>query len=251
MVSSQRATAACPRHPGPGVTKTVDMLSIVIPCLDESAVIVDALDTLRPLREAGHEVIVVDAGDDGTGARAAALADRVIRSPRGRAVQMNRGAAVARGEVLLFLHADTRLPAGAAELVSEGMRRTGLRWGRFDVRLSGRHSLLRVVERAMNLRSRLTGIATGDQAIFVDRSLFERVGGYPEIALMEDIALSKRLKREGHPLCLSARVLTSSRRWEREGVLRTVVLMWWLRLRYYLGADPVDLARLYGGASRH
>ncbi len=218
---------------------------------DESEVIAGALEWLQPLREAGHEVVVVDAGDDGTTERAAPLADRVIRAPRGRAVQMNRGAAVARGEVLLFLHADTRLPDGAVGTVLEGMRRSGRRWGRFDVRLSGRHPLLRVVERAMSIRSRLTGIATGDQAIFVERDLFERLGGFPEIALMEDIALSKRLKREGRPLCLNAGVVTSSRRWERDGVLRTILLMWWLRLRYFVGADPADLARAYAGARGH
>lgn len=228
----------------------MESISIVIPCLNESAVIVGALVALQPLRAAGQEVIVVDAGDDGTAERAAPLADRVIRAPRGRAVQMNRGAAVARGDLLLFLHADTLLPERAASLVTEGMKRSGRRWGRFDVRLSGRHPLLRVVERAMSLRSRFTGIATGDQAVFVERALFERIGGYPEIALMEDIALSKRLKREGRPLCLNARVITSSRRWERDGVLRTILLMWWLRLRYFAGADPVDLARAYAG-TRH
>jgi rSAM/selenodomain-associated transferase 2 len=227
------------------------MLSIIIPCLNEAAVITDALRALRPLRAAGHEVIVVDAGEDDTAALAAPLADLVIRAPRGRAVQMNHGAAVAHGDVLLFLHADTLLPESAASLMSEGLKRSGRQWGRFDVRLSGRHPLLRVVERAMGLRSRLTGIATGDQAIFVGRELFERAGGYPEIALMEDVALSKRLRRESRPLALRACVLTSSRRWERNGVLRTILLMWWLRLRYFLGTDPADLARAYVGPSRH
>lgn len=221
-------------------------LSVVIPCLNEAGGIVASLEALRGLREAGHEVIVVDAGDDGTAGLAAPLADRVLRAPRGRAVQMNRGAQVATGEVLLFLHADTRLPAAAAEAVATGMARTGRAWGRFDVRLSGRHPLLRVIERAMSWRSRLTGIATGDQAIFVRREAFCVLGGYPEIALMEDVALSKRLRRFGPPLCLRERVTTSSRRWERDGVGRTILLMWCLRLRYFLGADPADLARRYG-----
>ncbi len=220
-------------------------LSVVIPCLNEAAGIVDTLEALRPLRAAGHEVIVVDAGDDGAAGLAAPLADRVLRAPRGRAVQMNRGAEVSTGEVLLFLHADTRLPAGAAEAVVAGMTRTGCAWGRFDVRLSGRHPMLRVIERAMGWRSRLTGIATGDQAIFVRRETFHALGGYPEIALMEDIALSRALKRRGSQLCLRERVTTSSRRWEDHGVGRTVLLMWWLRLRYFLGADPADLARRY------
>jgi rSAM/selenodomain-associated transferase 2 len=221
-------------------------LSVVIPCLNEAVGIVGALGPLQGLRAAGHEVVVVDAGDDGTADLAAPLADRVLRAPRGRAVQMNRGAQVATGEVLLFLHADTRLPAGAAEAVATGMARTGRAWGRFDVRLSGRHPMLRVIERAMGWRSRLTGIATGDQAIFVRRETFRALGGYPEIALMEDVTLSKRLRRLGPPLCLRERVTTSSRRWERHGVGRTVLLMWWLRLRYFLGADPADLARRYG-----
>jgi len=220
-------------------------LSIVIPTLNEADGIVEALTALAPLRGQGHEVILADAGTDGTAERAAPLADRVLPAPRGRAVQMNRGAAVATGEVLLFLHADTRLPPGAPQTIAAGLAQTGRAWGRFDVRLSGRRPLLRVVERMMNWRSRLTGIATGDQAIFVRQELFRAVGGYPEIPLMEDIALSKRLKRHGPPLCLGEPVLTSSRRWERDGIVRTILLMWWLRLRYWLGASPAQLAAVY------
>jgi rSAM/selenodomain-associated transferase 2 len=221
-------------------------LSVVIPCLDEAAGIVATLDALRPLRERGHEVIVVDAGDDGTGTLARPRADRVLRAPRGRAVQMNRGAEAATGNVLLFLHADTRLPASADQAIAEGLASTRRAWGRFDVRLSGRRPSLRVIETLMSWRSRLTGIATGDQGIFVTRERFRAVGGYPEIRLMEDIALSRALKRLGPPVCLRERVTTSSRRWERNGVVRTVLLMWWLRLRFFLGADAADLARRYG-----
>jgi rSAM/selenodomain-associated transferase 2 len=220
-------------------------LSLIVPCLNEAGGIVEALGALQPLRRQGHEVIVVDAGDDDTARRATPLADRVLRAPRGRALQMNRGAEVASGQVLLFLHADTRLPPSAADAIASGLARTGRCWGRFDVRLSGRQALLRVVERLMNWRSRLTGIATGDQAIFVTADRFRAVGGYPAIALMEDVALSRALKRIGPPLCLRGPVITSSRRWERHGVLRTVVRMWSLRLRYFLGADPADLARRY------
>ena len=223
-----------------------ERLSVIVPTLDEAAGIVAALTALAPLRAQGHEVIVVDAGEDGTAALARPLADRVLRAPRGRARQMNRGAAVASGEVLLFLHADTRLPPSGAQAIVAGLARTGRGWGRFDVRLSGRLPALRVVEAFMNGRSRLTGIATGDQAIFVTRDRFREVGGYPDIPLMEDVALSKALKRLGRPLCLRDRVTTSSRRWERDGVARTVLLMWSLRLRYFLGADPGDLARRYG-----
>jgi rSAM/selenodomain-associated transferase 2 len=219
------------------------LLSIIVPCLDEAEIIPHALAALAPLRARGAEVIVVDGGSrDGTAELAAPHADRVICAPRGRAAQMNAGAARARGEILLFLHADSLLPEAADALVIEGLARTRRGWGRFDVTIAGRHPLLRVVERLMNLRSRLTGIATGDQAIFVRREAF---AGFPEIALMEDVAFCKRMKRDGPPACLRAKVLTSGRRWESHGVLRTIVLMWSLRLLYFLGAPPERLIRFY------
>jgi rSAM/selenodomain-associated transferase 2 len=222
------------------------MLSIIVPCLNEGEGIADTLAALAPLRARGAEVIVADGGSsDETAERAAPYVDAVISAPRGRAVQMNAGAARARGEILMFLHADTLLPDSADALIIEGLARTRQVWGRFDVTIAGRHPLLRVVERLMNLRSRLTGIATGDQAIFVTNSLFMAAGGYPEIALMEDVALCKRLKRFGPPLCLKHRLTTSGRRWEKRGVLRTILLMWRLRLAYWLGADPGKLAVHY------
>ncbi|MEZ5786063.1 MAG: TIGR04283 family arsenosugar biosynthesis glycosyltransferase [Xanthobacteraceae bacterium] len=224
-------------------------LSIVIPVLDEAAGITDALYALAPLRDRGAEIIVVDGGSrDDTVARATPLADSIIAAPRGRASQMNAGAQVATGAVLMFLHADTRLPDDADRLVTASLARTGRSWGRFDVRISGRHPLLPVVAFMMNLRSRLTGIATGDQAIFVRRKLFATVGGFPPIPLMEDVALSDQLKRAGPPLCLARRAITSGRRWENHGVMRTIVLMWRLRLAYRLGAEPDALARTYGYA---
>ena len=222
------------------------MLSIIVPCLNEADGIAGTLSALAPLRARGVEVIVADGGSrDGTVERAAPHVDAVISAPRGRAVQMNAGAARARGEILLFLHADTLLPDSADSLIVEGLKRTRRGWGRFDVTIAGRHPLLRVVERLMNLRSRLTGIATGDQAIFVTRSMFTAAGGYPEIALMEDIALSKRLKAYGPPLCLRHRLTTSGRRWEKHGVLSTILRMWRLRLGYWLGIDPAKLAVRY------
>jgi rSAM/selenodomain-associated transferase 2 len=221
-------------------------LSIVVPALDEAEQIVATLAPLQRLRTAGHEVIVVDGGStDGTPALAAPLADRVLRAERGRARQMNAGARAAGGDVLLFLHADTRLPDGADRLIIEGLARGGRGWGRFDVRLSGRHPLLVITGPLFSLRSRITGVATGDQAIFARRDWFEQAGGFPDIPLMEDLALSRTLKRRGRPLCFWRRVTTSSRRWEQKGIVRTILLMWRLRLAYYLGADPAELARRY------
>jgi rSAM/selenodomain-associated transferase 2 len=221
-------------------------LSIVMPVLDEAEIVEAALARLRPLRARGVEVVVVDGGSrDATNARALPLADRVIAAPRGRALQMNAGARVARGAVLLFLHADTMLPEGADRIVLDRLALSGRAWGRFDVRIEGRSRLFDPIARLMNLRSRLTGIATGDQALFVRRDSFEAAGGYPAIALMEDVALSRALKRLSRPLCLTERVVTSGRRWERRGAWRTVLLMWRLRLAYFLGADPRRLASLY------
>ena len=221
-------------------------LSIVVPVLDEASGIGATLESLRELRMRGCEVVVVDGGSrDATREIAVPLADRVIESPRGRAAQMNAGARAASGDILLFLHADTRLPPGADQSVRLGMGRTGARWGRFDVTIAGASPMLRVVARSMNARSRMTGIATGDQAIFVRRDAFQGVGGFPDIPLMEDIALSKRLKRVSPPLCLREHVVTSGRRWERHGTLRTILLMWRLRLAFALGADPRRLARDY------
>jgi rSAM/selenodomain-associated transferase 2 len=217
------------------------LISIVVPALNEAPLIGAALTALAPLRARGHEVIVVDGGsEDGTREIAAPLCDRVLAAPRGRARQMNAGARAARGDALVFLHADTRLPADAGAQISNGLR-TRL-WGRFDVAIEGRHRLLPVIARAMNLRTRQTGIATGDQAIFVRREAF---AGFPEIALMEDVAFSREMKRRGRPACVRSRVLTSGRRWESRGVLRTVALMWQLRLLYFLGSAPEALARRY------
>ena len=216
-------------------------LSVVVPALNEAPGIRAALEALAPLRKRGHEVIVVDGGSmDGTPELARGLCDRVLSAPRGRARQMNAGAATASGDALVFLHADTRLPDASDELIFGSLR--SFLWGRFDVEIVGRHPLLKVVACAMNLRSRLTGIATGDQAIFVRGEAFP---GFPEIELMEDVAFCARMKRRGPPACLRATVRTSGRRWESRGVLRTIFLMWRLRLMYFLGARPERLARIY------
>jgi rSAM/selenodomain-associated transferase 2 len=223
-------------------------LSVIIPTWNEAASITATLLSLQYLRTT-HEIIVTDGGStDATLALSQNLADHVISSERGRAQQMNAGAAKACGEIFVFLHADTHLPDAAAQHILDGLTCSRRNWGRFDVRLSGDHPLLRMVERLMNWRSRISGIATGDQAIFVRREWFEAVGGFPVIPLMEDIALSRALKRLGPPLCLNARVITSSRRWAQQGILRTVLLMWRLRLAYALGADPRHLAAKYTSA---
>lgn len=221
-------------------------VSIIMPTLNEAEGIVLTLQSLQLFRSEGHELIVVDAGsDDNTVALAKPLADQVISSERGRAMQMNAGAKLARGDILLFIHADTTLPENAMTLMCEGLQQTGKCWGRFDLRLSGRQLLLRIVERLINLRSRLTGIASGDQAIFIRRGRFLVIDGFPEIPLMEDISISRTLKFYSDPLCLKQPVLTSSRRWEQHGIIRTILLMWRLRLSYYLGADPAALAQKY------
>jgi rSAM/selenodomain-associated transferase 2 len=221
-------------------------LSAIVPALNEAAVLDASLGALAPLRARGGEVIVVDGGSrDATVQLAAAKADRVIAAPRGRACQMNAGAAAASGEVLFFVHADTRVPENADILIARALEQSERVWGRFDVSIDSRLALLSLVSQMMNARSRLTGIATGDQAMFVRRDAFEAVGGFPTIELMEDVAMSRLLKRRSAPLSLAHRVVTSARRWEANGVLRTIALMWWLRLRFALGASADELARSY------
>jgi rSAM/selenodomain-associated transferase 2/rSAM/selenodomain-associated transferase 1 len=221
-------------------------LAIVVPVLNEAATLAARLEALAPLRARGAELLVVDGGSsDSTLAIAQPLADRVLRAPRGRASQLNAGACATRADGLLFLHADTQLPPNADHLIEQALQR-GHRWGRFDVRIEGRHPLLPVVAWLMNQRSRLTGIATGDQAVFVQRRLFESVGGFAAMPLMEDIDLSQRLKAIEAPACLRERVTTSGRRWDQHGFWRTVLLMWRLRAAHALGADAHTLALRYG-----
>lgn len=227
--------------------------SIIIPVINESAALRANLPLLQNWRHNGHKVIIVDGGssDDSTGV-CHGLVDEVLTAEPGRARQMNAGAARATGDVLLFLHIDTLLPDMPADYLRQAMLAgRGFAWGRFDLRLSGRHPAFRLIETMINLRSRITGVATGDQAIFVRRAAFELVGGFADIALMEDVLLSKTLLRQaGRPLCVALRVTSSSRRWEQHGIARTVVLMWWLRLALVIGIDPARLhAHYYGKGS--
>lgn len=220
-------------------------LSIITPTLNEGDKIRGTLAALQGLRSRGHEVIVVDGGScDDTLQAASQGADLVLQSLPGRARQMNAGAEVAGGEVLLFLHADCCLPDHADRLVNEALA-SEKAWGRFDVKLSGEHSLFYVIAFFMNLRSRVTGIATGDQAVFIRRECFRTVGGFPDIRLMEDVALSKALRKHHYPARVSTKVVTSSRRWEEHGIFNTIALMWRLRLAYFLGADPDKLHDRY------
>jgi rSAM/selenodomain-associated transferase 2 len=219
-------------------------LSVVVPTLNEEAHLAATLDRAAA---PGVERIVVDGGStDGTLGIARHRAERLLEATRGRALQMNAGANVARGETLLFLHADTLLPADYAACVAAALRDPGVVGGRFDVRLDAPGWIFGLIGALISARSRLTRVATGDQAIFVRTAQFHRLGGFPRIPLMEDVALSRALKRVGRVACLRAAVTTSARRWQRHGIARTVILMWTLRLLYVLGVPPRTLRRTYG-----
>ena len=219
-------------------------ISIIIPVLNEEHAITKLLQQLQLYRQVGHEVIVVDGGsNDNTVIKSKPLADHVISSPAGRAVQMNNGTLHATQEIFWFLHADTLVPNNAILHIEHALNEH--KWGRFNIKLSGSHILFRVIEKMMNIRSRITGIATGDQGIFVKKNSFERVGGYSNLPLMEDIDLSKKLRTISRPVCLSDTLITSSRRWEKNGILSTVLLMWRLRFLYWLGVSADRLASQY------
>ena len=228
------------RHHGPD-PKRVASVSLIVPVLNERAIVPALLEGLSSLQPPPQEILFCDGGsEDGTGAQLLAPGYRVLRCERGRARQMNAGARAATGDILVFLHADTRLPSDAIHRIRTALTTDGALWGRFDVRISGRPAMLLVVAVMMNLRSHLSGIATGDQAIFVKRCVFDAIGGYPDQPLMEDIELSRRLRKRSRPQRISSPALTSGRRWESRGVWRTIVLMWWLRWAYWRGC-PADL----------
>ncbi len=219
-------------------------LSIIIPVLNEADQAAGILPGLQAARQHGHEVIVVDGGsEDNSVDMFTACADKIITAPQGRAVQMNAGAAIADGDALLFLHADTLLVDDFDQLLLAALQRSV--WGFFLVRLSGQHCVFRLIEAGMNCRSFLTAVATGDQCLFVRRATFLALHGYAEIALMEDIDLCRRLRALQRPAIIRQPVITSSRRWEERGIFRTILNMWWLRLAWYLGRDPAALARQY------
>lgn len=220
-------------------------LDVVVPVLNEAHTMASVLQALQPLRARGHGLIVVDGGSvDATATIAALWCDQFVRAPRGRACQMNAGAALSHADVLLFLHADTLLPTSALDDIQRAIEQ-GAVWGRFDVRIVGQSIWLPVVATLMNVRSRLSGIATGDQALFVRRATFESLGGFAPLPLMEDVELSTRLRALARPACLRSRVQTSGRRWDQNGAWRTIFLMWRLRWRYWRGESAHHLARDY------
>jgi rSAM/selenodomain-associated transferase 2 len=220
-------------------------ISIIIPALNEAANLPLLLSQLAPLRQRGAQLLIADGGStDGSPERLAELA-QWLAAPRGRARQMNAGAALATGQVLWFVHADSQLPAQADALIATALADDQRCWGRFDLRISGRPWLLRVVARLINWRSRLTGIATGDQGIFVLRTTFESLGGFAELPLMEDVELTSRRRTISKPACIGQRLTTSGRRWESRGLWRTIFLMWRLRWAYWRGVPIEQIAKAY------
>jgi rSAM/selenodomain-associated transferase 2 len=233
-----------------GSVSETPQLSIIVPVLNEALGMPQMLARLQPCRHESCEIIVVDGGSsDNTVQLATGLADQIVTSPSGRGCQMNTGAALARGRCCSFCMPIPNCRPRPPPLIRQAIEQ-GASWGRFDVRIEGTVSGLGLVAFMMNWRSRLSGIATGDQAIFVTREAFDRIGGFPDIPLMEDIVFSSQLRALSRPACLTEKVATSGRRWEKHGVLRTILLMWQLRLRFFFGANPHDLAREYGYAPR-
>lgn len=223
------------------------MISVIVPVLNEAVLAAPLAQRLNALAERGMEVLVVDGGStDDTASQLATQSLRVITSTAGRAAQMNAGANAASGDMLLFLHADTMLPEQVEDSIHTALKSSNKQWGRFDVQIAGRSRWLPVIAWMMNRRSCLTAIATGDQALFMPRLVFNAVGGFPEQPLMEDVEMCYRLKRQaGRPACCHDKVITSGRRWDTKGAWPTIWLMWQLRYAYWRGVDASQLARRY------
>lgn len=219
-------------------------ISIIIPVLNEEYSINELLQQLQDFRKQGHEVIIVDGGSsDNTVSISNLLADNVIKSESGRALQMNKGVEFSNNDILWFLHADTLITENAVDKILQALNKKD--WGRFNIKLSGSSFLFRIIEKMINFRSCVFGIATGDQGIFIKRKVFDSVKGYSNIPLMEDIDLSQKLKKLSRSVCIKETLTTSSRRWEQKGILSTVFLMWRLRFLYWLGVSADKLASQY------
>lgn len=220
-------------------------ISIIIPVINEASSIVAFLKSLQHYRENGHEIILVDGGSsDNTVNLIDQYVDHSLVCTLGRATQMNLGARHAKNNCLLFLHSDTYLPDSADTLILNSLSNQN-HWGRFNIKLTGQHFIFRIIESMINLRSKYTGVATGDQAIFINKNIFDKIKGYPDIKLMEDIALSKRLRKQYSCAYLTEKVTTSSRRWEKNGIFRTILLMWILRFLFFIGTKPDYLFKIY------
>lgn len=219
--------------------RVIQNVSIIVPLLNEKVVVPSLLQQLATLD--AEQIIIVDGGStDNTRELVGAAGYQVFQSAAGRARQMNAGAQQATQSMLLFLHADTILPNNyKSELAKAKV------WGRFDVQFSSSLKVMKMVAFFINLRSRISGVATGDQAIFIDRDAFNAIGGFPDFPIMEDVALCKRLRHMHRPFSSRARVTTSARRWEQHGVASTIVKMWLYRLAYFFGVSPLTLKRGY------
>lgn len=228
---------------------TQPVVSLIVPVLDEARIIRALLDSLvrYDFETDNVEIIIVDGGSSDATTQIVRSFDicHLVESEPGRAIQMNVGAAKASGDILMFLHSDSTLPENFLPFITRDFWASHKVWGRFDVRLSGRHPLFTLIAVMMNIRSNMTGICTGDQGIFVRRNVFERIGGFASIPLMEDIEISRRLKKFSAPFRITQKLTTSSRRWEEVGILKTVLLMWQLRLRYFVGQPAEALADYY------
>jgi rSAM/selenodomain-associated transferase 2 len=221
-------------------------VSIIIPVLNEGQYLKCLLESIQCWRHEGHEIILVDGGSDNkNNVSLEFLVDKKLKAPPGRALQMNEGSRHAQHEILFFLHADSNLAGNSISAIIQGLQKSKNVWGRFNIKLSGSHWMLRIIEKMMNIRSRVTGIATGDQGIFVYRKVFNQINGYANIELMEDIEISKRLKKISQPVCLTSQITTSSRKWEQKGIVKTMVLMWFLRLAFFIGVSPRRLSSIY------
>jgi rSAM/selenodomain-associated transferase 2 len=222
-------------------------ISFIIPCLNEEDNIRATLLPLQSLRQRGHEIIIGDGGStDNTISSAKNLYDQLVSSKKGRALQMNSAAKLSSNDILCFLHADTLAPENIDSLILDGLQNSYKIWGRFNINLSGKHWLFRIIEASINIRSCISGVASGDQGIFIYRNVFDKINGFKPMPLMEDIDFSKRLKETSRPICISnSPLITSSRRWERHGILRTVFLMWRLRLKFFMGVPTEQLENLY------